>query len=1125
MKGSDLGWQLRRVGMTLALLALFLAFLSWGAGGWDAFRTAAASSQGEPITVDGLGYDWRYENCVALSPARDHYQYYGYYADSRDLVALYYAVGRSYAYFRVDLLDLAYGAESYDPSYGKGLSVYLLIGWQGAPQYQGWLPDFVQYQGKGVYLDDYQWVLAIAIYGTNYYRVYDPSWKVLVENTSLLVAFNAQYDLIEIGVPVDLLARHGWTYTTRVWMRAATTYTPPGGLPQLSDGIPHVQLAVDEGAAHWRGAVFSDQRCPTAKFAVLHHANQHIADNRALNNPSSANSYGYVLWVHENLTYLTGRPVPVDIHMSGTLIASYLWWDPGFINYVRSLVSKGIAHIVGGLWAEYVTAYFYDNFNGPSALLGKGYLKYVFGVSPEIAWIPERTWDDDRTGIAWTLSKYYTAVVLDANTHHDDWMPGSNPYKPHLYDLSRTSGRELFVFFISWDAQQELLAPTDGGLNYDLRLLLLGKALDWDQQQLVLYADDWEKAAGIAGWPSSGPFNYEMAMRWIAMHPWIQVVSLEDVLYWLKSGYWAPVTGYYCGYDTYIFIKQWVGDYPYDPRRSYDGWYWGTPTKKAFARYGDPSDAAYALPDTLMPFGDVFGYTSYRGSPNNTVIYRLLSPGGALDQAPRNELWELAVMVADAMLYETAWHEGSDVASWGLNLWNHLRHVNVLLMAAGWLNGARAGKIDGYAVLLGDFDFDGTTEAVVYGPSIFAWVDDKGGSIPLLITYNRTADNVAVLVGNLPAYWWVKNDQWLNSGHVALFVDDYFTATGKNYYATPYRVVGYSATRYGATITLSPPGNEFVKTYVINDASINVQYIANIPGTLYVGVGFTLNLTRALYDGDFLKKLSAPQGQNSFGFYDVGAALIVKPLANSYWTGAQDLLKLDLAYQAKLRADLRPGDVATIQASLKLAELESSATSTSTTPTPTSTPSQTPTTLPATTTTTSAMTSSLTTSGLTTGSGASLTTSMSPTTTSEGVASTTPSNTSAAPPTTQFPEHGGSATSSQTSAASSASTSPFGGSTTAGQITTPRPWSSPMATRPSSRSNSSGISQPSTSPTSGTPASTGPRGTIVTTFPSPTFGASGGAQVNYRLAIVAFLLSVAISVLLSLSRITKRRTE
>ena len=890
---------------------------------------AAHGLAAEPIVVDGEGYEWRHEMCHALDPVGDHRAFLGDYYDSRDIAAYYYAEGVEKVFFRIDFIDLAYGAETAsnpDNGYSDALNIYLLIGWDNASMYQEWVPDFVKdYDGDGVHLPDYHWVLAIAIYDTGNYRVYRPDWSFWDQtNLSLDIAYSAQWDFIEISVPKSILEQYGWSSGSRIWAKIATTWVDNDGNNWLFDAAPNTISDGQTGVpSEWGGALMSDASVGTAKLVLLHHGNQHLTDNRALNPPDSPNSYGFILWVHEDVSERAGRPIPVMFHMSGTLLASYVWWDPGFIDYIRGLVRRGIAVPVGGVWAEYITAYFYDNFNAPSAKLAQDYYYQVFGYRPVTAWVPERTWDDERTGIAWTLSKYYKAVVLDGNTHHDDWAD-TNSLKPHKYDTSRTGGRPLYVFFIHWDTQQRFLDNTDGGLLKDLRILYLNYAMNSDQQQVFIYADDWEKAAGIAGWPVD-PHRYENSVRWVAQHPWIQVTTIDEIVSWIETGSWGTVDGFYCGYDTYAYLKGWVNDYPYDYRRAYDGWYWGTSSEESFAWLGS-GDPGYQLPDTTMPLGDVFGYTSYDGSPENTVLYRLLAPGMKFDSVPHNEFWGLTVYMLNAMLYETAWHEENDwdgdglqdAPGWGRAQWNHVRLANVTLEAAKWLDDARHGRITEPGAVIGDWDLDGRSEAVIYSDRVFVYIDQRGGAAAYVFAYDPLSDRGFMAVGAPMVYWGTtENDLWWGSSHVGLFVDEYYEATNTTYHWRDYDIVVASANSTTVVVKAESPDvdgdgePDIVKYYIVSlgENGFRVEYGA-LAGKLYVANGLSLDPVSTMIRGQgILEPINTPVGVKEFGYrnLDLNVYFTVKPVARAAYTGVSDWLTYTL--QKVFKIAIYPGSI------------------------------------------------------------------------------------------------------------------------------------------------------------------------------------------------------------------------
>lgn len=812
------------------------------------------------ISVDGLGYDWSYESVDALDGLDDDVKYNSFYEDSRDVMAVYYAADSGGAYWRVDLLDLAYGAETASgDNVNDALDLYILIGWANAPGYQGWLPDYtLNASGNGIYIPDmnYQWVLAVCIYDTGNFKVMDYNWNTVANQSTgtVSVALNNEWDIVEVGVSASVLQEYGWSQTTQVWYRVYTTWSGSGH-KWIDDPVPDDDNGFSDGEWNTR-PVFSTDNVGTAKLAFVHHGNQALTDNRALNNPNSKNSYGYILWVHEDVSRLAGRTIPVGIHMSGTLASSFAWWDMGFIDYIKSLISEGVVEVIGGVWAEHITAYFDDSINRPSIQYYSHFAQELFGVTPNVAWIPERTWDDERTGIALTLvNSGIKGVILDGNTHHDDWASDNDHYIPHRYDLSKTGGANLWVFFIDWDMQQKVLSTTDGGANIDLRRKWLWFAREGPQNHVLLYADDWEKAAGVAGWDTGNPDRYEETIRWIAQHPWIQVVKLSDVINWLESGSWGYADGFYCGYDTYQYIKGWVNDYPYDYRRAYDGWYWGTSTEESYANLGPSSTPQ--LRENIKRLGDIW--------TSGTVIGDLYN---GLQSAPDNDMKRMALITFWSMLHETAWHDESDwdndglqdVSGWEMAYAQRIRYANVFLEAADWLNSRSSG------VKVEDIDWDGVDEVVLHSDRVYAVIDLRGGAVPWLIAVDGSG-NPYQLVGPTMDYYTgdcCRDDAWNgDTGHVGLFDDKWLSTLSKDYSYDVYVVNDYGVDGSGCPyVNISSPDGVITKVfrvcggsdaleadYKINSSKI-VELGGSLPTDLYIRFSASPDVEDLLIHGD-----------------------------------------------------------------------------------------------------------------------------------------------------------------------------------------------------------------------------------------------------------------------------------
>src|SRR5215203_7286303 len=90
-------------------------------------------------------------------------------------------------------------------------------------------------------------------------------------------------------------------------------------------------------------------------LAVVHHANQYLIttgyDNREgieaiVGSEESESGFTYILRLHER------AGVPLNLHLSGTLIEALAWHEPKFLCYARDLVAAGLVELVGSSYGQ-----------------------------------------------------------------------------------------------------------------------------------------------------------------------------------------------------------------------------------------------------------------------------------------------------------------------------------------------------------------------------------------------------------------------------------------------------------------------------------------------------------------------------------------------------------------------------------------------------------------------------------------------------------------------------------------------------------------------------------------------------------------------------------------------------
>src|SRR5581483_11280122 len=199
---------------------------------------------------------------------------------------------------------------------------------------------------------------------------------------------------------------------------------------------------------------------------------------------------------------------------------------------------------------------------------------------------------------------------------------------------NRISG--VTCFAINDDVDQWKFANTDGGLWLDTRRGLVAKALDQDQQQITVIFDDWEASSGRSftsfGTGNDNPDNYDKNVRWLAAHPWVQVVTLEEVASW---GWGVKERGDRpdLGVETYDWLR-------HATEASYDHWFYGSALEEDFSSWHPQVLGATRTTKTM-------------GQIMNDTWQDVAS-------APKGALHDLGAAVYGCMAFETAWHDQTE---------------------------------------------------------------------------------------------------------------------------------------------------------------------------------------------------------------------------------------------------------------------------------------------------------------------------------------------------------------------------------------------------------------------------------------------------------------------------------
>jgi len=743
------------------------------------------------ISLDGSFKDWDISHLLCLDPVGDDsYHLSDGFDNSRDLAAAYMTQDAESLYFRLDYYDLAFQAES------GNLDSYVLLDFVSGGEV--WTPDYSECQ------TDSWWDIAIALYDSGNFKVYYSDWTE--HDTHFLGAnYHSQFDCVEFGLDKDALSENGYGGTGEIRCQFFTTKdgTNDGageipGKADLVDTIPDDRPWEDD---FFSGNVSTENpgTLGSAKVGIFHHGNQFVKNVDNFVKDENGLGFWKVPEIHEKWD------VPVNLHVSGTLAEGAQWFKPEFNQFMRQLVDDEIVHMVGGFYNEYIPQYIPEEVNLWSMEYAREMIEYYYNdTDVPFCWVPERVfWD----GYEYLVKDGgYEAVMVDTENGFRWYAePQGHTDEYKLYE----EDNGLKVLFISnaggagagWNVQDQIHNSYDGGLAMSLRGMFYSLASSPDQDQYALYMDDWEKTCGnIPLWGGAGVVDaYENSIAWMSVHPWVQVVPMEELLD-------LPIQGEVDIDDcTYFWLSGKTGSLNNKDNAGnlYDAWYYDPLEEISHVSYED-----YVPYDCQMSMGDY--------NTPNTII------GDTWDlvhQIPSDSpFYNLAFKTFSNGLYETAWFEGEwpdiYIPYWQKEQAAHIRCAALYYYAHEWFESSGTDRITARSL---DLDMDGGEEYILSNEDVFCVFEKRGGK--LIAALDSHGDQI---VGNQPTGWLTEGD----------YITDAITSTTTNtHFSGEYLGMaespGAQYLRGSKTFAFSDMGNEndiYQANLDSNSKSLTFQY-------------------------------------------------------------------------------------------------------------------------------------------------------------------------------------------------------------------------------------------------------------------------------------------------------------
>lgn len=484
--------------------------------------------------------------------------------------------------------------------------------------------------------------------------------------------------------------------------------------------------------------------CRSVPFALVHHANQYLISNDYDNRQGIeqiVGGYTALLRLHEKYG------IPVNLHLSGTLIEAVAWYCPEFLALVREMKERKLLAWIGGTYAEHIMPYFSSSFNLQQLQEYLWLFQHHLRASPEeltVCWIPERVWDS--AALAPVISSKglanggYRFVLLDDRLLYE--MQGGYAGSPrNTFDVLRPYSRpgeqsralikacmtarevaESCRLYRIAGAENVSFIPICADLRYwippatlehwrSLEDRLEALKRDTHNATLLVYADDLEKAAGVGGWNTEALPRYDALLHWIASRHDVLPVLLPD---WL-AGHIQPAQLEERAIEAGTFFELARG---WKAGEDYHGWWYDS----RWSRYKAMFEAAQHTLEEARKSG------------------------------AEMHLVQLAQKHLMASTYETAWHDGtlSDCppAPSAKALASHARAALVITAAARWF----AQQQRPPHAMVQDIDNDAEDEVILAHESLYAVIAPRRGGRLIYLFALLPAGGVMV-IGNPTDDW------------------------------------------------------------------------------------------------------------------------------------------------------------------------------------------------------------------------------------------------------------------------------------------------------------------------------------------------------------------------------------
>ncbi len=914
--------------------------------------------------------DWTRDDCLILdeyegdgnnNQAGDVYKGWDGWDESRDITAFYVHDGGDVGnggdgrfYFRLDFQDLKAHAEE------GNLDIYVVIDTGNPDSGEMNLPDEVDT------ITFNRWEAVIAVYESGLGRVFidtkrnpanntttrgqnlfDPQYGVIARDQStpdgfINAYFNSDLDSVEFSISRQALRDAGWSgigasnFNYQVFTTKDGTENDPRGPGDIAgrsdcrDAIVNDYIAEDYWQAqaglesilkYWFSGTHKAGR---AKAAIVTHENQAILPGSSIQkliNTDAGAGYYRLLEPHKLFKE------PLNLHITPTLASTIEWaavdpdagkpWmdGPALNTEIRELIATNIVYMLGSTFADHMLPYFTKAFNRDNNQLAYNFLHEIYNFTTNantVFWTPERLLDADTFDKVADMG--YHNTIIDQDTHIYNWYGRQEALIDGGYMINKIKNINCFV--INTIPTSYRFKNDDNGLAIALRSLFNRKARSSIQDQLVTIMYNWNEFGN-----KNDADAYDNIIRWIANHPWIKLVALENVAAGKvdisgdsTGDYWNTINR---GDPTGKQAGNWLN---HATQENYDNWYMGSANEESLyykhfiVRPGVTVSNYYGMTYTDGIVKDAWDIVSSLADTGIGRLAREVLYASVLQTAFHNEdNNDLRRYSTGDYMYPAT--SSNSLADFAVIAQSQTRFVKVYSILNNWQTAA---SITNTIIMTTDADMDGENEYIIYNKYLFALFERIGGRIVGCWTRNngtgyQLIGNQAGFAGSKTEEEGTSNVTTNNTGET--IVDAYRTSALKDWWNGSRSYVNdiytFTAVTNGWQITSSD--SSISKTVTLAPESTKMEINYNTTGTLYIRNGLSPDLNSLLLHGQqYLSTLIITNGTAtlvnnayhnmasiSIGFGDNGHNAHINLLARDEDTNKVDFTTVNMRNQAQ----------------------------------------------------------------------------------------------------------------------------------------------------------------------------------------------------------------------------------